>query len=58
LYSLFGNWTLPDNAEQLVEASGARLYRDGMMADRVGIIFADCPETAQRIEARLKPSNH
>ncbi|WP_022951987.1 hypothetical protein [Leucothrix mucor] len=57
LYSLFGDWTLPDNAEQLVEASGARLYRDGMMADRVGIIFADCPETAQSIEAQLKQSS-
>lgn len=54
LYSMFGLWVLPESAESLVETSDARLYRDGMMADRVGIIFAESPETAMNIEAQLK----
>lgn len=59
LYSMFGEWQLPEGAEQTVGAAGARLYRDGMMADRVGIIFADGPETARSIEASLKtPDSH
>lgn len=56
LYSMFGDWSLPENAEGIVKAAGARLYRDGMMADRVGIIFADSPATAQSIETQLKPN--
>lgn len=54
LYSMFGGWELSENAESLMESFDARLYRDGMMPDRVGIIFADSPETGQRIEALLR----
>ena len=54
LYSMFGEWTLPQDAEQRVIAQGARLYRDGMMADRVGIIFAQTPAQGQQIEALLR----
>lgn len=54
LYSMFGDWKLPDNAETLVAEQGARLYRDGMMADRVGIIFARTPEQAGEIERLLR----
>ena len=54
LYSMFGRWTLPKNAEHITQNEGARLYRDGMMADRVGIIFADSPDTASQIELLLK----
>ena len=54
LYSMFGDWQLPENAEQIAESSGARLYRDGMIADRVGILFAEHPELAQSIESALK----
>nr|CAA6819491.1 MAG: Unknown protein [uncultured Thiotrichaceae bacterium] len=54
LYSMFGDWSLPDNTETLVEARGARLYRDGMMADRVGIIFAEQPASAGEIELMLR----
>lgn len=54
LYSMFGLWALPKNAEDIAINAGARLYRDGMMADRVGIIFADSPDTATQIEQQLK----
>ena len=54
LYSLFGLWELPEGAEAIVAEQGARLYRDGMMADRVGIIFAETPEQARGIEGVLR----
>ena len=54
LYSLFGHWELPEGAEAIVAEQGARLYRDGMMADRVGIIFAETPELARGIEWVLR----
>lgn len=53
LYSMFGEWSLPQEAEQIVAEQGVRLYRDGMMADRVGIIFAQTPEQGRGIEALL-----
>ena len=53
LYSIFGLHTLPENSEAIVEAMGARLYRDGIMHDRQGIIFTDTPETAKQIEQQL-----
>lgn len=54
LYSLFGHWELPDNAETIVRDMGARLYRDGMMPDRIGIIFADSSNMAEQIAHQLK----
>ena len=53
LYSIFGLQALPENAEAHVEGMGARLYRDGIMHDRQGIIFADTPYTAKLIEHEL-----
>jgi hypothetical protein len=54
VYSMFGDWSLHDGAEQLVESLGARLYRDDMVADRVAILFSDTALQAKSIEAQLK----
>lgn len=56
VYSMFGNWLLPENAEALVESQGAQLYRDGIVADRVAILFTDTVTKAQAIEKQLKSS--
>ena len=53
LFSIFGLQPLPENAEAVVEGMGARLYRDGIMHDRQGIIFTDTPAKAKMIEQRL-----
>lgn len=61
LYSIFSLQPLPDNAETIVasfestKGKCARLYRDGIMHDRQGIIFTDTPDTAQQIEQQLLP---
>ena len=57
IYSMFGEWSLNDDSEQLVESLGARLYRDGVVADRVAILFTDTIEQAQSIEKLLKSSS-
>lgn len=54
LYSMFGEWVLPEDAEQRVAEQGARLYRDGMMADRVGIIFTQSSALGRAIEQQLQ----
>ncbi|PWQ97280.1 hypothetical protein [Leucothrix arctica] len=54
VYSMFGGWSLNDGSEQLVESLGAKLYRDGMIEDRVAILFTDTVEQAKSIEMLLK----
>ena len=53
LYSIFSEQPMIEDAESQCLALGGRLYRDGLMHDRQGIVFCDSPTIGAEIEQVL-----